>query len=115
TITIEGTLGKKVPAIDFRKILEKEGEIDFIKMDIEGAEYQVVKSMNELLKKVKFLFIESHFNPANNEPFDVLIKTLRDNGFEYYLKSTNPFRRPLVEVLNKKIPYQVCIYACNRK
>ncbi|MBS7612598.1 FkbM family methyltransferase, partial [Candidatus Bathyarchaeota archaeon] len=51
----------KVPAIEFSQIIDRYGDIDLLKMDIEGAEYQVLLSMkdNELLR-VKKIVAELH-------------------------------------------------------
>ena len=63
--------------------------IDFLKLDIEGAEYEVLKDCSEDLKMAKNIFIEYHgnFNTTNqlNEILDILVK----NQFTYYIKEAD--------------------------
>ena len=113
-VSARSTTGKKIPAIDFRNVMENEQTIDFLKMDIEGAEYEVIKAIGRFLKKVKMLFIEFHFSPDNDQQLDILIKILNENGFDYYLKNTNPVTKPFTQLLGMNTSYQVCIYAVNK-
>lgn len=53
--------------------------IDFLKMDIEGAEQDVLESSRDHLHLVKQLMIEFHPNPAQDLPD--LVKFLQDLGF----------------------------------
>lgn len=62
------------------------GKIDFIKMDIEGAEYSAVKGMSNLLRKNEEIKIISEFAPMNLkrsgiEPEEYL-KLLHNYGFK---------------------------------
>lgn len=60
--------------------------IDLLKLDIEGAEYEVLNDCRENLTLVKNIFIEYHgyFNKLNelNKIFDLLY----NNNFSYYIK-----------------------------
>lgn len=106
--------GKKIPAVNFRRVIEQESIIDFIKMDIEGAEHEVIKAMGASLKKIKSLFIEFHFKEEGKQELDVLLKTLVDYNFQYYLKTGYPVERPFVKVLEKSMSHQISIYAHNQ-
>lgn len=58
--------GYEVEMIDFceflNEVLEKHKKIDFIKLDIEGAEFDVLDSMIEqgLYKNIDFIMVETH-------------------------------------------------------
>ena len=71
-------------------------EIDFLKIDIEGAEYAILKDCADNLIFVKNLFVEYHGNYNEmfklNEILDILLK----NKYKYYIKEgmvvySNPF------------------------
>jgi FkbM family methyltransferase len=67
-----------------------EFEIDLMKVDIEGAEYQFFESISkESMSKVKRFIIEFH----NNEDFKVMniLKKLVTNGFTYKLSKWQPW------------------------
>jgi FkbM family methyltransferase len=71
-------------------------EVDFLKMDIEGAEINVVKEITLHLKRVKNLFIEYHSYAGKKQELDDLLKILSDSGFRYFLHNVsninpNPF------------------------
>jgi FkbM family methyltransferase len=93
-----GTLGSKivtnnagntidVQAVRLRDFLVE--PVDFLKLDIEGAEYEVLKDCGEKLQLAKNIFIEyhGHFNtlPQLNEILDLLVK----NQFAYYIKEAS--------------------------
>ena len=75
---------KKVKAIDLKKYLNT--TIDFLKIDIEGAENVVIFDIEPLLKNVKNLFLEYH--GLVNEPQNLgeILNILKKQGFEYYIR-----------------------------
>jgi len=60
--------------------------IDFLKMDIEGAEYRVLKDIEPRLKNVDKIFIEYHGTFNENNEFIEMLQILNRQGFEFYLK-----------------------------
>ncbi len=70
-LTLDSFLsGKKIP--------------DFIRMDVEGYEYEIIKGMKEtlMLNKPLKLFIEMHFSILGKDKSVELLKILQDSGFE---------------------------------
>ncbi len=61
-------------------------EIDFLKIDIEGAEYDVIMDCRKQLKNVKNLFIEYHSLEKNEQKLDEILKAVKEAGFKYYIK-----------------------------
>ena len=61
-------------------------EIDFLKIDIEGAEYDVIMDCKTQLKNVKNLFIEYHSLEKNEQKLDEILKVVKEAGFKYYIK-----------------------------
>jgi FkbM family methyltransferase len=102
----EGTLGSKisnqqndgpsyteVKACRLRNLLDR--KVDFLKLDIEGAEYEVLKDCADRLHMVQYLFIEFHGSFKNmhelNTIFDIVVRA----GFSYYIKeATSVYQTP---------------------
>ena len=65
-----------------------DGKIDFIKMDIEGAELSAVQGMSSLLRKNRQVTIVTEFTPANIRGFGAepehYISLLADSGFSWH-------------------------------
>lgn len=84
----------EVPAISLKPYLQQ--EVDFLKIDIEGAEYTVLKDISEDLKRVKNIFVEYHSFVGQEQPLDEILAILRNAGFRYYIEtvginSSQPF------------------------
>jgi FkbM family methyltransferase len=62
-------------------------EIDFLKLNIEGAEKDVVLELQnaDQLKKINQICIEWHSFANNQQDLDEMLKALKDSGFKYYL------------------------------
>jgi FkbM family methyltransferase len=113
----DGTLGSKlnatpgeqatvkVKAARLRDLLSE--KVDFLKMDIEGAEYDVLKDCGDTLQNVHYLFIEYHgFFERMNELTEIL-QLVQDNGFAYYIKeASNVYPTPFDRKDGKK-PYDI--------
>ncbi len=71
-------------------------KVDFLKLDIEGAEYEVLQDCEEGLHNVDYLFVEYHSKPAKTQILPELLKIIQCAGFRYHIKDANPVRHPLV-------------------
>ncbi|MEZ5017644.1 MAG: FkbM family methyltransferase [Flavipsychrobacter sp.] len=82
-----------VKAIRLKELLAQ--EVDMLKMDIEGAEYQVIKDVAPELKNVKNLFLEYHGTFSEMSKLSELFTLLTNSGFSYYIKEAlNIYRTP---------------------
>ena len=60
-------------------------KVDFLKLDIEGAEYEVLNDCRNLLGNVQNLFVEYHsFSDSEQKLFEIL-QILKEAGFRYYI------------------------------
>jgi FkbM family methyltransferase len=87
-----------------------EGEVDFLKMDIEGAEVAVLKELSESSKLsfVKEMVIEYHYNRTNPEnDLVVLLEILNRENFKYLIQSS--YKPPYFSYKDK--PYSLIVYA----
>jgi len=57
-------------------------QTDLLKLDVEGAESDVLKSAGESLKRVKRVVIEHHKYPDRYSGLSQLMQTLEDYGFD---------------------------------
>lgn len=61
-------------------------KIDFLKIDIEGSEYTILKDCGESLKNVENIFVEYHSFAENPQMIGELLIILKNAGFKVYLK-----------------------------
>jgi FkbM family methyltransferase len=73
-----------------------EGPTDFLKIDIEGAETDALRSSKKL-DQVHQLFIEYHSFEDTKQSLGELLEILSDHGFRYYIKTIFSPPRPYVE------------------
>ena len=71
-------------------------KVDFLKLDIEGAETIVLEDCKDLLVNVKNLFVEYHSFSNTSQSLEDILRILTSSGFRYYIKpvnenSNNPF------------------------
>jgi FkbM family methyltransferase len=87
---------KTVKCLRLKDLLEE--EVDFLKIDIEGAEYAVLKDCEDNLKNVKNLFIEYHGIYEELYKLNEILEILLRNGFKYYIKDGIPvYAKPFWE------------------
>lgn len=60
--------------------------VDFLKIDIEGAEYEVLKDCRDVLGNVGNLFIEYHVFPNQAQTLHEMLAWVNEAGFKYYIK-----------------------------
>lgn len=80
--------------------------IDFLKIDIEGAEYQVLKDIEENLHFVQNMFIEYHGTFEQNHELNEIFQMLLNNGFKYYIKHAVE-KHPVPFIRTPTIDYDV--------
>lgn len=61
-------------------------QIFFLKMDIEGAEYEVIKDIKDKLYLIENLFIEFHVKHDEENHLDEILRWVKEAGFLYYIK-----------------------------
>lgn len=86
----------EIETIKLSDYLKNEAEIDFLKIDIEGAETEVLLECKEHLKNVQNIFIEYHSFADKEQTLSTILNILEQNGFRYYIehigvKSQQPF------------------------
>ena len=73
-------------------------QIDLLKMDIEGAECDVMADIAPFLSNVLNIFVEYHSFTERPQKLDSLIKILTEAGFRLQIHHMSVSPKPLVEV-----------------
>jgi FkbM family methyltransferase len=100
-----------VPAVSLSSYL-KNNIVDFLKIDIEGAEYEVLKSCVDDLKNVQNLFIEYHSLPTDPQILAEMLLLLRNAGFRIYIKEAwENLKKPFISQKTVMFDLQLNIFA----
>ncbi len=74
-----------VEAIKTSEFLEQFNEIELLKIDIEGAELEVIKDCSIHLSKIKYVFIEYHSYPNQTQHLSEILSIMKENGFRHQI------------------------------
>jgi FkbM family methyltransferase len=97
-----GTEGVKVQGVRLQSELARLETVDFLKMDIEGAEVVVLKSCEDELKKVKNIFVEYHSYSGQKQELEEVLNVLNKAGFRYTIQVPNPKAFPIQHMRKKQ-------------
>ena len=76
-----------------------ERPVDFLKIDIEGAENEVLPDIADALDRVGLLFFEYHSAPGRPQRLGELLQLICDQGFRYVINGAHGARLPFVETV----------------
>ena len=78
--------------------------IDFLKIDTEGSEYEIIMGVTKNLKNIKLILFEHHFDDmiSKEYKFSHINNLLIQNNFKQIFKIKMPFRKSFEYIyLNK--------------
>jgi FkbM family methyltransferase len=124
--TVTGTMGSSITtektsdsitvnAMKLKDIINR--KVDFLKIDIEGAEFEVLKDIEPQLHFVTNLFIEYHGTYHQNHELLEILSIINKCGFEFYIKeAASIYDRPFIDSKNPawNFDLQLNIF-CKRK
>jgi len=87
---------QRVPSVRLRDYLLREPRIDMLKMDIEGAEADVLADCHDVLGNVRNMFIEYHSYVGHPQSLAGILTLLETNGFRYYVDTNQHRTRPFI-------------------
>lgn len=97
---------KEVKAVRLKDFLNR--EVDFLKIDIEGAEYSVLTDIVDSLQNVKNMFLEYHGTFDQNRELVKMINIVSEAGFNFYIKEAAPiYHTPFFRTKNPNTPYDL--------
>ncbi len=101
-----------VKAVDLKKYLNQ--KIDFLKIDIEGAENTVIFDIKDYLSNVDNLFLEYHGMPHEKQNLGDILNLLSGAGFHYYIRVAGEcMKDPFLDKIPKMFTLQLNIF-CKR-
>ncbi|MEZ4902497.1 MAG: FkbM family methyltransferase [Spirosomataceae bacterium] len=109
---------KLIPSLRLRDELAKEPLVDFLKIDIEGAEIEVLPDCTEILDRVQHLFVEFHAYIDEPQALAKVIEVIEQAGFRYYIDTNQHRKAPFVNRRyrnNKVMDLQLNISAWREK
>lgn len=87
----------KVRAVRLKEILNE--PIDLLKIDIEGAEHEVMKDCADSLSNVKLLFVEYHSETDKPQELQVILDIITKAGFRYHIQEANTTAQPFMGII----------------
>lgn len=106
--------GHKVPTVRLRDMLLQQERVDFLKIDIEGAETAVIKDCNEALQCVEHLYVEYHSLVGREQDLSELLRVLEKNSFRYIISSLYKQDHPLIApAVSNNMDLQLHVFAIN--
>lgn len=105
----------QVASVRLKDLLEQEKKVDMLKIDIEGAEVEVLKDCRNSLDNVQNIFVEFHSYKNEKQHLSDLIAVLEAAGFRYYILQPENRSKPFLNRYNKSNPQmdlQLNIFAC---
>ena len=94
-ISEAGTGAITIEAVDVAQVLGDE-QIDFVKIDIEGAETAVIAAAGDRLTRVRNIFVEYHSDVGAKQELAEMLGTLTDAGFRLDIQNPSWNPRPLI-------------------
>jgi FkbM family methyltransferase len=112
-IDIEGDNTVKIEAIRLKDFLYQ--NIDFLKIDVEGAEFEILKDCKDELKNVDNIFIEYHSFHQYPQMIGELLTILKNAGFKLYIKEAwINMKKPFIEKRGLYYDLQLNIFGYRR-
>lgn len=103
-----------VSSVRLKLFLDNYKTIDMLKIDIEGAEYQVLKDCQKSLGNIKNLFIEYHGFIDEAQHLSEILQILDNNNFRYYIENITKKKHPFIKnETNQNMDLQLNIFAKN--
>lgn len=87
---------KQVPSITLEELVDGR-TVDFLKMDIEGAESEVLRAGHEALRWVDRIFLEYHSRPDQHQELSEIFGILERAGFRLWVNTEFAPERPFVQ------------------
>lgn len=86
----------KIASIRLKEYLKAIDKISLLKIDIEGAEYDVLKDCANDLSHVRNIFIEYHSWNSTEQRLSEILDILEKNGFRYYIEDIGKRKHPFI-------------------
>lgn len=100
---------QKTKATDLKKYLHE--KVDFLKIDIEGAENELIFNIKDQLHNVKRMFLEFHGLTGEPQNLGDILNLLKEQGFQYYIRvAGDVMKNPFIDDIPKTFNQQLNIF-----
>lgn len=86
-------------------------KVDFLKIDVEGAETEIMRDCAAELKAVENLFLEYHSHSKEKQTLQEILSILQNAGFRYHIKEAAPRKKPFLVRTTSGMDSQLDIFA----
>lgn len=83
--------------------------VDFLKIDIEGAEVDVLTDIEDKLPLIEHLFVEYHSPVSGEQKLEVILSLVKRNGFRYHLSESFSQKQPFSDPVIVDEMFDMCI------
>lgn len=96
-ITKPGDVEKivRVPTVRLKDYLDR--RVDFLKIDVEGAETEILKDCSTSLNMVDHLFLEYHSHFREEQTLHQIFSIIHAAGFRYHIKEASIRTMPFID------------------
>ncbi len=84
----------KVPCVRLKEVLQSHIHIDILKIDIEGAEFEVIRDCKDELHRADYIFLEYHSFSSQEQVLPELLSILKSNQFKYFIQEAYVPKKP---------------------
>ncbi len=101
-----------VKTIRLKRLIAESGRIALLKLDIEGAEIEVLEDCRDQLNMVDKLFVEYHSFPEQPQQLNLLLTILSENGFRYLILPARKMYVPFINTFQQeRMDLQLNVFA----
>ncbi len=110
-IEYSNRISTKIQSLRLRDFLNQ--PIEMLKIDIEGAEFDVIKDCEDKLYNVKHIFLEYHSFYNEEQHLEDILSVFKRQGFRYHLRESFSRTKPFVEkrLVNEKFDMAINVFA----
>lgn len=105
---------KLVRSVRLKDYIDQYKRIDFLKLDVEGAEFVIINDIKNSLKVIKNIFIEFHSFKKDNQCLDKILSILSENDFRYFINSLTYISSPFINDADGAMDLQLNIFASRK-
>lgn len=100
----------KVEAVRLKDFLINQ-KVDLLKIDVEGAEYDILLDCADALSEVENLCFEYHSHAGQRQTLQELLEIVQKSGFRYHIKEASTRNLPFIDRVTDGMDLQLDIFA----
>ncbi|MCC6384123.1 MAG: FkbM family methyltransferase [Bacteroidia bacterium] len=76
-----------VKTVRLKTVLERFDSIDILKLDVEGAEFEILSDCSSLISRIKNIFVECHFKDRLTPQLTKVVEILESSGLKCIIQA----------------------------